>query len=79
MTLYSGKGTMSSSGSFMIRKLDAGSSGVSGMLSFSSGAATSGSSGSIMVGTGEAMGGKGGILHMTVVYSRRAEGESSSK
>ena len=52
---------------------------MSDMLSFSPGAATSGSSGSIMVGTGEAMGGKGGILHMTVVYSRHADGESSSK
>ncbi len=32
-----------------------------------------------MVGTGEALGGKGGMLHLTVAYSRRAEGDSSSK
>ena len=57
---------MSSSGSFVIRTLDAGTKGLSGMLRFSSGAATSGSSGSIMVGTGDALGGDGGMLHLTV-------------
>ena len=33
VTLYSGKGTMSSSGSLVIRTLDAGTKGLSGMLS----------------------------------------------
>ena len=35
VTLYSGKGTMSSRGSFVISTLDAGSKGASGTLNFS--------------------------------------------
>ena len=74
VTLYSGKGTMSSSGSFVIRTLDAGTAGLSGMLSLSSGAATSESSGSIMVGTGDALGGDGGMPHLTMGSGNSGKG-----
>merc|ERR1712134_118390 len=55
-----------SSGSILIRTLNAGTVGVSGELMFSTGTASSGSSGSISIGTGTASGGDGGDIMINV-------------
>merc|ERR1711991_881746 len=58
--------TESSSGSMIIRTLNAGAKGVSGELMFSTGTTTCGSSGSISIGTGTASNGKGGDITIKV-------------
>ena len=72
--ILSGKGASGSSGAVNIQTSNAGSAGVSGGLSFSTGVASSGSSGSIWIGTGSATDGKGGDLSLSVGSGNLATG-----
>ena len=54
-----------SSGVITIRSTNSGTSGVSGMLVFSSGTAVEGNSGSILIGTGAATSGRGGLVSIS--------------
>ena len=49
MSLFTGQGTKTSSGSIVIKTANAGTTGVSGFLMFSSGTTSSGSSGELAV------------------------------
>ena len=66
MSLFTGQGTKTSSGSIVIKTANAGTTGVSGALTFSSGTTSSGSSGELRIGTGTAVKGKGGSISITV-------------
>ncbi len=66
MSLYTGLGTETSSGSLVFKTSNAGSEGISGALMFSSGTTSSGASGVLEMGTGTATEGKGGYIRMTV-------------
>lgn len=64
--MTTGYGSLTSSGTFSIRTANAGTTGVSGGLSFKTGASNNGNSGHILVGTGEANNGVGGSISMVV-------------
>ena len=66
LNLESGEGTATSSGVISIRTANAGTSGVSGRLVFSSGSASGGNSGALYVGSGVATGGRGGMVSISV-------------
>ena len=66
ISIHSGYSNAQSSGSIFLRTLNAGTTGVSGELTFSIGTTSSGSSGSISIGTGSASGGKGGDITIKV-------------
>ena len=57
LSLSTGEGTSTSSGAITIRSINSGTSGVSGMLIFSTGSAKTGNSGAIEVGVGVATAG----------------------
>ena len=88
--MISGFGTASSSGSVIIRTLNAGVSGVSGELVFSTGTTSNGASGSIRIGTGTASGGDAGDISIVVgdgnvldgghiyMYAGKSNGASST-
>ena len=62
----SGEGAATSSGDVFLRTANAGTSGVSGMLVFSSGTSSGGASGDVLIGSGAATGGTGGAVSVTV-------------
>ena len=64
--MISGFGTESTSGSIIIRTLNAGTAGVSGELMLSTGTTSSGASGDISIGTGTASTGDGGDISIVV-------------
>ena len=64
--LFTGLSGFSTSGGVTIRTVNAGTAGVSGKLSLSSGISTRGSTGAITAGTGKANIGRGGSIHLTV-------------
>merc|ERR1712167_300039 len=67
ISMISGFGTKSTSGTIIIRTLNAGVKGVSGELMFSSGTTSNGASGSISIGTGTTTGsGESGDIHVHV-------------
>ena len=66
ISIRSGFSTESSSGTIIIRTLNAGAKGVSGELMFSTGTTTCGGSGSISIGTGSACNGDGGDIMIKV-------------
>ena len=66
MSISTGEGEATSSGSLIVKTLNAGASGVSGMISFTTGTASSGSSGKILLATGSATNGKGGDIVVSV-------------
>merc|ERR1711988_937045 len=61
-----GEGTATSSGAITIRTANAGVSGSSGKLVFSSGTTSGGNSGALFLGSGKATGGRGGLVEITV-------------
>ena len=65
MSLFTGQGTKTSR-SIVIKTANAGTTGVSGFLMFSSGTTSSGSSGELRVGTGTSSKGKGGSISISV-------------
>jgi len=71
-------GTGKTSGSISVRTSNAGSSGVSGELTFKSGVASSGSSGTISFITGNSVGGKGGSIYLSVGAGSSSSGGSIS-
>merc|ERR1711865_492182 len=79
LSLAAGYGSATSSGAFSLRTLDAGVAGVSGALSFKTGASTSGSSGSIALVTGAVTGsglGGGGDITIAVGAATATAGGS---
>ena len=62
VVVMSGYGLVTTSGSVSIKSTNAGTSGVSGALSFSSGTTSSGNSGMLTIGSGAATVGKGGMV-----------------
>ena len=64
--MISGFGTESTSGSIIIRTLNAGTKGVSGEHMLSTGTTSSGASGDISIGTGTASTGDGGDISIVV-------------
>ena len=62
----SGISTKSSSGDVYLRTANAGTSGVSGLMSYSTGTTSAGTSGMIKLETGTATGGKGGDVQLLV-------------
>ena len=72
--LHTGIGTATSSGLISIVTANAGVSGVSGSLAFSSGTTTKGNSGMIMIGTGKANLGKGGDINIEVGTGNKGDG-----
>merc|ERR550514_286175 len=60
ISMISGFGTKSTSGTIIIRTLNAGIAGVSGELMLSTGTTSTGASGDISIGTGTASTGDGG-------------------
>merc|ERR1712167_140071 len=66
ISMISGFGTKSTSGTIIIRTLNAGVAGVSGELMFSTGTTTTGASGDISIGTGTASTGDGGDISIVV-------------
>ena len=66
ISIRSGFSTIRSSGTIIIRTLNAGTTGVSGELMFSTGTTSSGASGSISIGTGTTSGGESGGMYITV-------------
>ena len=75
MSLYTGLGTETSSGSLVFKTSNAGSEGISGALMFSSGTTSSGASGVLEMGTGTATEGKGGYIRMTVGKTTTTQAE----
>ena len=65
LSLGFGEGTATSSGSAVLRSVNAGTTGASGVLVFSSGSASSGNISAVWLGTGEAMEGRGGLISFT--------------
>ena len=76
ISIHSGYSNAQSSGSIFLRTLNAGTTGVSGELTFSTGTTSSGSSGSISIGTGSASGGKGGDITIKVGDGNTLDGAS---
>ena len=74
ISIRSGFSTESSSGTIIIRTLNAGAKGVSGELMFSTGITTCGASGSISIGTGTAAIGEGGDVFVSVGDSNHQPG-----
>ena len=74
MSLVSGYGRASSSGSFSVRTAKAGTAGVSGSLSFTTGATTKGSSGTMVLRSGSATLGAGGSVSVLVGSGAIASG-----
>ena len=74
MSLFTGQGTKTSSGSIVIKTANAGTTGVSGFLMFSSGTTSSGSSGELRVGTSS----KGPSASVLEMGPLRTEGWSRS-
>ncbi len=66
LTCLTGEGTATTSGAFVVRTVNAGTKGVSGMLAFISGTTSSGTSGSITMATGKAVNGKGGDILVSI-------------
>merc|ERR1711968_312651 len=66
ISIHSGFSSIRSSGTIIIRTLDAGTTGVSGELMFSTGTTSSGASGSISIGTGTTEGGESGGITIDV-------------
>ena len=66
VVVMGGYGVSTTSGSVTVKTLNAGHSGVSGALAFSSGTTSSGNSGLITLGTGAATSGKGGMISVKV-------------
>merc|ERR1719478_1489527 len=64
--MISGYGTASTSGTIIIRTLNAGAKGVSGELMFSTGTTSCGASGDVSIGTGTASLGDGGDISVVV-------------
>ena len=75
MSLYTAIGTETSSGSIVIKTSNAGTLGISGALTFSSGTTSAGSSGVLLIGTGTATQGKGGYIRMTVGKTTTTQAE----
>merc|ERR1719261_1543158 len=74
ITLLTGYGSTTSSGSITIRTFNAGNNGVSGRLSFSSGTASVGNSGSISMGSGASTNGKAGSIRVSVGAGNTGDG-----
>merc|ERR1712072_1675668 len=75
ISIISGFGTQSTSGTIIIRTLNAGVKGVSGELMFSSGTTSNGASGSISIGTGTTTGsGESGDIHVHVGKTTKENG-----
>merc|ERR1719271_704363 len=66
ISMISGFGTASTSGTIIIRTLNAGAAGVSGELMFSTGTTSDGASGDVSIGTGTASAGDGGDISVVV-------------
>ena len=66
ISIHSGFSNIRSSGTIIIRTLNAGTKGVSGENMFSTGTTSSGASGSISIGTGTTTGGESGGMYITV-------------
>ena len=66
ISISSGYGTSTSSGSIVVQSMDAGTKGVSGHLSFATGTSSSGSSGTISISTGAVAGGTSGDIKLSI-------------
>ena len=64
--MISGFGRATSSGAFSLRTANAGTSGVTGGLSFSTGDSTKGTSGHVVLKSGDADSGPGGSVSIVV-------------
>jgi len=76
--MESGYGRVSTSGSISIKSFNAGSNGVSGVLTFSSGTTSKGNSGAVMIGSGQAATGNGGVVSITVGSGNKNAGGALS-
>ena len=74
ISLTTGLGTERSSGDFVVHTSNAGSSGVSGKLSFTSGTSSAGNSGLISMVTGAATNGKAGSFEASVQIGKTGDG-----
>ena len=63
--MTTGAGTTKSSGSVVVKTPDAGTAGVSGHMSFTTGSTTSGASGEIKLSTGHAAAGQSASIVMS--------------
>ena len=74
VVMMGGYGLSTSSGSVTVKSVNAGYSGVSGELTFSSGTTSSGNSGYIAIGTGASTSGKAGAIDVRVGSGRTDAG-----